>query len=114
VHKGLLLYVSLTVFGLLLKISACNRTYYGEWGTTYSLSLNSATIAASMGHLREQHGHQGQPSGGGPSHTKKLPHYPHFVCQLTFAAAGDNFGDLVQVSEYINELLILMLCLMGN
>lgn len=23
---------------------------------------------------------------------------PQFVCQLTFAAAGDNFGDFVQVS----------------
>jgi len=42
--------------------------------------------------------HHPQSNGGGSSSSGKVTKVPsHFVCQLTFAAAGDEFGDLVQV-----------------
>ncbi|CAL8109741.1 unnamed protein product [Orchesella dallaii] len=50
--------------------SPCNRTYYGEVGGTYSISVH-------------------RPS----SRESQLP----YVCQLTFAAGGNRFGDLVQL-----------------
>ncbi|CAL8123713.1 unnamed protein product [Orchesella dallaii] len=70
----------------------CNRTYYGEVGSTYHLSLSSETIAAALG---LNHPQQVDPSksGGGGSHGGPA----QFVCHLTFFAAGDNFGDLVQL-----------------
>jgi len=80
---------------ILVCIAACNRTYYGEIGSTYHLSLSSETIAAALGLNHPQqvdpsHGQSAGASGhGGPA---------LFVCHLTFFAAGDNFGDLVQVS----------------
>lgn len=126
-----------------LCILACNRTYYGEWGWTYSISLSSATIAAALGLSHEQQllagdqpatssfGGSGKAKGGGMSRLRNLTSKgglfasggittssttstpqmtasplppvkrpglpPQFVCQLTFAAAGDNFGDFIQV-----------------
>jgi len=53
-------------------VAACNRTYYGEVGGTYSISVH-------------------RPS----SRESQLP----YVCQLTFAAGGTRFGDLVQVKQ---------------
>lgn len=48
----------------------CNRTYYGNIGTTYHMEL----------------------------HRPKEEKTP-FVCQLTFTAAGGMYGDIVQVSK---------------
>lgn len=115
--------------------SACNRTYYGEWGSTYTLSLTSSTIAAALGLTHEQQllaaSQSDQPKdevvgrkllspkerergGGGKGGMRQLAaasrgervkgesraEVPQFVCQLTFAAAGDNFGDFVQVGKF--------------
>ncbi|CAL4125396.1 unnamed protein product, partial [Meganyctiphanes norvegica] len=49
--------------------TACNATYYGEVGRSYEINLEE-------------------------SDTLKPP----FTCYLNFAAAGDIYGDLVQVS----------------
>lgn len=49
---------------------ACNRTYYGEVGTTYEVEL-----------------HRPKPD--------KLP----FICHLIFTASGGSLGDLIQVSS---------------
>ncbi len=72
--------------------TACNRTYYGEVGSTYHISLSSETIAAALGlnHPQQVDSQSSNSGHGGPA---------QFVCHLTFFAAGDNFGDLVQVSS---------------
>lgn len=49
----------------------CNRTYYGEAGKTYDLEL----------------------------HRPKEDKIP-FICHLTFAASGNEFGDLIQVNDH--------------
>ncbi|KAG8225239.1 hypothetical protein J437_LFUL009809, partial [Ladona fulva] len=49
--------------------TVCNRTYYGEEGVTYELSVE-------------------RPRGGGD----RLP----FLCHLTFTATGRGYGDIVQ------------------
>lgn len=49
-------------------ISACNRTYYGDVGTTYELELPKPR-------------------------SDRMP----FLCHLTFTANGHNYGDFVQV-----------------
>lgn len=57
-------------------------------------------MAAAMGLTHEQQLQEGQQ--GGQEGKKASTHSPpHFVCQLTFAAAGDNFGDIVQVTLVI-------------
>lgn len=73
--------------------TACNRTYYGEVGSTYHISLSSETIAAALGlnHPQQVDSQSSNSGHGGPA---------QFVCHLTFFAAGDNFGDLVQVSRH--------------
>ena len=53
---------------LSLSVPACNRTYYGTVGRTYSLEL----------------------------HRPKEDRMP-FLCHLTFTAGGGELGDLVQV-----------------
>lgn len=53
-------------------VAVCNRTYYGDVGKTYQLTLHKP---------REE----------------RLP----FLCHLTFTANGHNHGDLVQVSIFI-------------
>ncbi|CAL4068032.1 unnamed protein product [Meganyctiphanes norvegica] len=49
--------------------TACNSTYYGEVGRSYEINLEE----------------------GGPLK-------PPFTCHITFVAAGDIYGDLVQIS----------------
>ncbi|CAG7667441.1 unnamed protein product [Allacma fusca] len=73
----------------------CNRTYYGEWGSTYSLSLSSETISSIL-QSRQDGKNPIQGSSSSATGDKK-PASAHFVCQLAFAAAGDNFGDFVQI-----------------
>lgn len=53
--------------------SACNRTFYGVVGGTYTIAVHRPSARDSQ-----------------------LP----FVCQLTFAAGGSKFGDLVQVAQF--------------
>ncbi|ODN04521.1 hypothetical protein Ocin01_02153 [Orchesella cincta] len=87
---------------------SCNRTYYGEIGSTYHLSLSSETIAAALGlnHPQQVDSSHGQGSGsgahGGPA---------QFVCHLTFFAAGDNFGDLVQKDSMYSSYSLVFLFL---
>lgn len=100
---------------LFLDCVACNRTYYGEWGTTYSLSLSADSVASALGLLPPHHHHHHQPptqqqsysqtsessydqrTMTGSSTTGGSSGSSQFVCQLTFAAAGGSFGDLVEV-----------------
>lgn len=51
------------------SLAACNRTYYGRIGSTYTLQVTRP-------------------------HKETLPHF----CQLTFFASGKLYGDLVQLS----------------
>lgn len=51
-----------------LYISACNRTYYGEVGKSYRLSV------------------------------KKIQKERPFLCHLSFTASGQEHGDFVEVS----------------
>lgn len=58
------------LFFFFYKFSACNKTYYGEVGNSYRLTV------------KKQH--------------KESP----FLCHLSFTAIGQEHGDFVQVSIY--------------
>lgn len=55
-----------------VRVTACNKTYYGEVGKTYDLEL----------------------------HRPKEDKVP-YICKLTFNAPGDDFGDIVQVRAVV-------------
>lgn len=59
----------------LYYITACNRTYYGEVGKSYRLTV------------------------------KKLQKERPFLCHLSFTASGQEHGDFVEVSLLFNIII---------
>lgn len=64
--------LKITVIQVFIFFSVCNRTYYGDVGKTYDLTVNK-------------------------SKDDRLP----FLCHLTFTANGQTHGDIVQVERIL-------------